>query len=85
MGCEDLLAAEGQELAGQAGGALGRPSGSAPRYSRRGSSGAELAEQQLAVAHDDGQQVVEVVGDAAGQPAHRLHLLGLPQLLFAAV
>ncbi len=32
-------------------------------------------------AHDDGQHVVEIVGDAAGQLAHGFHLLGLPQRL----
>ena len=32
-------------------------------------------------ADDAGQHVVEVVGDAAGQLAHGLHLLALPQLL----
>ena len=41
-------------------------------------------QQELAVAGDGREQVVEVVGHAAGQPAHRLHLLGLPQLLLAA-
>ncbi len=38
------------------------------------------ARQQLGVGEDDGQQVVEVVRDAAGQLADRLHLLGLAQL-----
>ena len=33
------------------------------------------------IADDDGQQVVEVVRDAAGQLADRLHLLRLPQRL----
>ena len=36
---------------------------------------------QLGVAANRGQQVVEVVGDAAGQPADRLHLLRLAQLI----
>ena len=31
----------------------------------------------LRVAEDDGQQIVEVMRDAAGELAHRLHLLGL--------
>ena len=51
---------------------------------RWGSSGAEVFEQELAVAGDDRQEVVEVVGDAAGQPADRLQLLGLPELLLEA-
>ena len=36
--------------------------------------------QQLAVAQDDGEQVVEVVGDAAGQAADAFELLRLQQL-----
>ena len=44
-----------------------------------------LAEEQLAVAEDDGEQVVEVVGHAAGQPSDRLHLLGLAELLLGVV
>jgi hypothetical protein len=38
-------------------------------------------QQQLGVAADGGEQVVEVVGDADRQPADRLHLLHVPQLL----
>src|SRR5206468_3997553 len=34
----------------------------------------------VAVAHDDGEQVVEVVRDAAGQTADHFHFLGLAQL-----
>ena len=41
----------------------------------------EAPAQQLAVAHDHHEQVVEVVGDAAREPADRLHLLRLAQLL----
>ena len=37
--------------------------------------------QHVGRALDDGQQVVEIVGDAAGQLAERLHLLGLAELL----
>ena len=49
------------------------------------SSGSELAvasvEQGLRVAADHGEQVVEVVGDAAGEAADRLEPLRLAQLL----
>ena len=38
--------------------------------------------QDLDRAGDDRQDVVEVVGDAAGQLAHGLHLLRLPDLRF---
>src|SRR5207245_3467403 len=41
----------------------------------------EVLEQQVDVARDRGKDVVEVVRDAAGEPAHGLHLLGLAQLL----
>ena len=36
---------------------------------------------QLQPAHDRGEQIVEIVGDAAGELAHRLHLLGLAERL----
>ena len=39
-----------------------------------------FGQQYSAVARDDGQQVVEVVRDAASQLPYRLHLLGVPQL-----
>ena len=42
----------------------------------------DLVEHQVAVAENRGQQVVEVVRDAAGELADRLHLLRLAQLLF---
>ena len=38
--------------------------------------------QQLGVAEDRGQEIVEVVGDAAGELADRIHLLRLDQLRF---
>jgi len=37
-----------------------------------------VAEEQLGVAGDDGEEVVEVVGHAPGEPAHRPHALDLP-------
>ena len=43
--------------------------------------GVEAVERHLAEADDGGQQVVEVVGDAAGQLPDRFHLLRLPELL----
>ena len=48
---------------------------------RSGSSARARSSEQLAVAEDDGEQVVEVVRDAAGEPADRLHLLRLAELL----
>ncbi len=38
--------------------------------------------QQLSVRLDDGEEVVEVVGDAARQLADGLQLLSLPELIF---
>ena len=43
--------------------------------------GGDLAERQLGVAGNRRQRVVEIVGDAAGEPADRFHLLRLPQLI----
>ena len=43
--------------------------------------GAEILEQQVAVARDHREQVVEIVGDAAGEPTHGLHFLRLKELL----
>jgi len=37
--------------------------------------------QQIEVADDDREQIVEIVSDAAGQIADRLHLLRLPKLI----
>ena len=37
--------------------------------------------QELQIADDDGEQIVEIVGDAAGELAHGLHLLRLAELL----
>ena len=41
--------------------------------------------RELAVAEDRAEDVVEVVRDAAGEVAHRLHLLGLAQLRLEAL
>ena len=40
------------------------------------------AGQELRVGQDDRQQVVEVVGDTAGELADRFHLLSLTELFF---
>ena len=42
----------------------------------------QVAPEHLRIPEDRRQQIVEVVGDAAGQLADRLHLLGLEQLGF---
>ena len=42
--------------------------------------GGQFGEQQISVAADHGEQVVEVVGHATGEATDRLELLGLAQL-----
>ena len=80
-GLDDLFAAESQQLAGEIGGALSRLANlldPLPQWI----AGLVLAEQQIAVAVDYRQQVIEVMGDAAGQAPDALQLLRLPELLF---
>jgi hypothetical protein len=65
LGLQYLLAAEGEQLARQRGGLIRRlPDRIEPRPSRIALVGA--ADEHLRVAADDREQVVEVVGDAAG-------------------
>ena len=42
---------------------------------------AEAVQQKFGVSRDHHQQIIEVVSDAAGEPADGFHLLGLTQLL----
>ena len=44
--------------------------------------GIELTAEDLAVADDDAEKIVEVVGDSAGEAADRFHLGGHAELLF---
>ena len=75
---QHLPAAEREQLAGQAGGALGRLLDLRDLRRGAGSSG-EVVAEPVGVAEDRGEQVVEVVRDAAGELADRLHLLALSQ------
>ncbi len=80
LGLQHLLAAEGQELPGERGGAV------RGRAHERGVAVDRVLRPQprqdhLGAPRDDGEQVVEVVRDAAREPADRLHLLGLAELL----
>ena len=79
-----LLAAEGEELARQRRRAFGGPADLLD-VGPAGVAALELVEQQVGVAEDRRQHVVEVVGDAAGQPADRFHLLGLPERFLAGL
>src|SRR6266436_1944913 len=82
LGRQHLLAAEGEQLARERGGLVGSLADAfrvlAQRMVRR-----EAPQDQVAVAPDDHEQVVEVVRDAARELADRVHLLGLPQLILA--
>ena len=75
----DLLAAEGQELARERHRALRRLLDQLDVAVHR-LAGLEPAQQHVRPAGDHGEQVVEVVGDPAREPADRLHLLGLLEL-----
>ena len=77
---QHLTAAEGQQLARQRGGAIGGALDALQQPPPRRMVQAFGAER-LGVAADHLQQVVEVVGHAAGQPAERADLLRAPQLL----
>ncbi len=77
----DLAPAERQQLLGQRGGAHRGAADGVERL-RHLAPRRLLHGRDLALAQDDGEQVVEVVGDAPGEIADRLHLLRLPDLLF---
>ena len=77
---EHLAPAEGEELVREFGRTLRGAAHLGHVLARRAVAGDAL-EREVAVAEDGGEQVVEVVRDAARQTAHRLHLLGLAELL----
>ena len=79
---QHLLAAEREQLPRERGGAL-RRSPDLPHVAARQIVGRQLFEQQIGVAEDGRQHVVEVVGDAAGEPTDGFHLVRLPQALLA--
>ena len=83
-GREHLLSAEGQELARERRrlvGGLADPLGiDAERV-----LGGQPPQDEVAVAADDHEQVVEVVSDAARELADGVHLLGLAELLLGLV
>ena len=81
---EHLLPAERQELPGELGRAAGRPLDLGNLVAARVPV-CEARAQDIRVAHDRGELVVEVVGDPAGQPPHGFHLLRLDELLLRAL
>ena len=80
---ERLLPGERQQPFGQGRGALGAVHRIADALGefqvRRIGPGFEQALRRLQIADDDGEQVVEIMGDAAGQVADGIELLRLPQ------
>ena len=82
-GLDHLLTAEHQELAGEGRGTV---PGLFDLFETAAVGGREIStlEQQIAVAVDHGQQVIEVVGHAAGEQSDRFQFLGLLQELFGA-
>jgi len=76
-----LFTAEGQELAGECGGAIGGLLNGFDLGMERVGRG-ELVEENLGVAADDHEQIVEVVSDASGQTANGFHFLRLTELIF---
>ncbi len=85
FGPERLLTRKGQQTLGQGRGALGAFGGRVEIAARPRVLVAEPAPQQVERAHDNGQHIVEVVGDAAGQLPDRLHLLRLAQRIFGVL
>ena len=76
---EPRLAGEGQELLGQLGRALARAPGVFQRPADLRLAGRQARLRTLEVAQDHLEGVVEVVREARGQLADRLHLLRLPE------
>ena len=74
-----LLAREGEQVLGQLRAALG---GIVDQLGNGGELGpvGHRVRQNSDRAGDDGEHIVEVVGDAAGQLADGIHLLRLPEL-----
>jgi hypothetical protein len=76
---KDLLPAERKEPEREVRGAV-RGSLHLPDVLRQPAALRHAAEHEVAEALDDGDQVVEIMGDAAGEPPDGLHLLGLSEL-----
>ena len=78
LGGEGLPAREGEQLRGQFGAARD-PVQRDLHAPLRGCVAGDIALEQVQIAADDMQQIVEVVRDAARQIADRLHLLAVAQ------
>ena len=82
-GLQGLAAGEGENLPGESGGPLGGALDLHHLTTHLDPADVLAAQQHVAVAEDHAEQVVEVVSNASGQLADRLHLLRLEQLFFA--
>ena len=80
LGLARLLATESEQLCSERRCTPGRLQNLSQFISKR-IFGRESVIDELRVATDDGQQVVEVVRDSAGQLSDSLHLLGLAKLV----
>ncbi len=80
-GLEHLHSAEGQQLPGHGNGAV---AGFLNLFEAAPLGGfhAGAIEKKVAVAANDGEQIVEVVRHSAGQPADSFHFVGLAKALF---
>jgi hypothetical protein len=76
--------AEGQKLAGQRGAAFGGLL-DVVDVLRRFGGGINAVAKEFGAGIDDSENVIEVVRDAAGQAADRLHFLRLMKLTFGAL
>ncbi len=79
LGMQRLAAGEGEEAGGEGGGAGGAVERVVDQAAAAVVWGA--AAEQVEAAHDDGEEVVEVVGEAAGELSDGFHLLRLVELL----
>ena len=77
-----MLAREGEQALHQGRGAHRGLTDGAERSADAFVGRVVAAGGQFDIADDRGQQIVEVVRDAAGQPSDRFHLLRLAQRLF---
>ncbi len=80
FGAQHLAAAEGEQLTGEHGRAVGGLFDLGEPLAQILVAG--IVQDDFDVAIDDGQQVIEVVGNASGELAHGLHFLGLHELFF---
>ena len=81
--CLYLFAAEGEQLPGQLRGSAGGGEYFLKLVLDRASRNDRI-QGQFGIAGDDGEQVVEIVGDSARETADGIHFLSLQQLCFQA-